>query len=98
MPMDQELIAYLDQRFREISQQIQELRESDRHIMVVVEGLDDKVDMLAEVVAAHDEKTARGFETLRSELGQEIADTRSLLKQSYSDLDRRVKRLEAKAS
>jgi hypothetical protein len=63
-----------------------------------VEGLDDKVDMLAEVVAAHDEKTERGFETLRSELGQEIADTRSLLKQSYSDLDRRVKRLEAKAS
>ena len=71
--MDQELIAYLDRRFAEVSRRfdqqdqrfdqqgrrIDELQESHRHTQVVVEGLRSDVQAVAEGVITVDQKLER---------------------------------------
>jgi hypothetical protein len=85
--MDQELIAYLEQRFNS-------MEEAIRHTDIKVEALRDEVRLVAEAVDINDEKTERRFHALGAELKEEIAGVRSLVKRSYSDLDRRVTELE----
>jgi methyl-accepting chemotaxis protein len=110
--MDQELIAYLDEhfrgideRFRETSQQIQDLRQETsrrfdevhatvRQTDVKVEDLRGKIELVAEGVAMVDEK----LEIFRQEVAREFEETRAFNRSSYRKLDRRVKDLEARAS
>jgi DNA repair exonuclease SbcCD ATPase subunit len=107
--MDQELIAYLDTRFRETSEQIEGLREefigfreetsrgfervdsAIRQTHVTIEGLRGEVRLLAEGVMGADEK----LQTFRAEVKQEFEDTRSLIRSSYAQVDRRVHALES---
>ncbi|MEO6195310.1 MAG: hypothetical protein ABIS20_20005 [Thermoanaerobaculia bacterium] len=100
--MDQELIAYLDARFREASEQVEGLREETsrrfeqvdsaiRQTHVTIEGLRGEVRLLAEGVMGADEK----LQTFRAEVKQEFEDTRSLIRSSYAQVDRRVHALES---
>jgi phage shock protein A len=100
--MDQELIAYLDARFREASQQVEGLREETssrfervetaiRQTQVSVEGVRSGMRLVAEGVMGADEK----LQTFRAEVKQEFEDTRSLIRSSYAQVDRRVHALES---
>ncbi len=90
--MDQELIAYLDTRFRETNQQIAGLREETkqeiRQVYVVIEGLRHEVQLVAEGVKGANER----LDTFKAEVAQEFKDVRSLIHLSYKDLDRRIRR------
>lgn len=68
--MDRELIAYLDERFRETSQQFVDLRkemderfkevnETTRQTLVLVEDLRDEVHLVAEAFLGTDERVTR---------------------------------------
>ncbi|MFL6262149.1 MAG: hypothetical protein ACJ76Y_20830 [Thermoanaerobaculia bacterium] len=90
--MDQELIAFLEARFRETNQQITELREETRQeirqVYVVIEGLRHEVHLVADGVTANNER----LDSFRAEVAQEFRDVRSLIHLSYKDLDRRIRR------
>ncbi len=97
--MDQELIAYLDTRFRKVSQQIADLREETsqnfdrvdgelRKTGVLVEGLRHEVQIVAEGVKGVNER----LDAFKVEVAQEFKDVRSLIHPSYKDLDRRIRR------
>ena len=113
--MDQELIAYLDARFRETNQQIAGLRgefasfreetaqrfegvearlekiaNEVGYAHVKIEDLQGQVRLLAEGVMSSEEK----LQTFRTEIKQEFDDTRSLMRSSYAQVDRRVHSLE----
>ena len=92
--MDQELIAYLDGRFRETSQQIdnrfEQVVDAIRHTRVEVEGLRGDLRLLAEGLLGIDEK----MDAFRGDVTQRIDEVRTFVKISYSDLDRRVHPLE----
>jgi hypothetical protein len=93
--MDQELIAYLDARFRETSQQIDtrfdRVEAAVRHTQVMVEGLRGDMQMLGEGVMASDEK----LQFFRAEVKQEFEETRGLMRSAYAQVDRRVHALES---
>lgn len=100
--MDQELITYLDARFREMSQQIEGFREEAaqrlerveievRHAHVRIEGLHGEVRLLAEGIMGTEEK----LQAFRTEIKQEFDDTRSLMRSAYAQVDRRVHSLES---
>lgn len=82
--MDQELISYLDKRFDKVEQDARETR-------ILLENLQDKVQLVAEGLSA----VVAGFKTHRTDVSEEIQGIRMLVQQSYSDLDRRVRILEA---
>ena len=106
--MDQELIAYLDTRFRETNQQIAGLREEFagfreetsqrlervetevREAHIKIEDLQGQVRLLAEGVMSSEEK----LQAFRAEVKQDFDDTRSLMRSSYAQVDRRVHSLE----
>ena len=66
------------------------LEDTRRHLGVLIENLDGKIQLVAEGVINVDQKIDR----VRVELTGEIAEVKHLLRGSYSDLDRRVRRLE----
>jgi hypothetical protein len=97
--MDQELIAYLDTRFREVSQQITDLREETsrnfdrvdkdiRETGIMVEDVRREVQVVAEGVKGANER----LDAFKAEVAQEFKDVRSLIHLSYKDLDRRIRR------
>lgn len=88
--MDQELIAYLDERFRETLQQIASLREEIRHTHVVVEGLRGDIQLVAEGFIGLDAR----FISFQEQMKQEFQEVRSSFRLPYSDLDRRLSVLE----
>lgn len=96
--MDQELIAYLDERFSEASQQIEGLRvdmmgrlerveEAVRHTQVSLEGLHGEVRLVAEGVMGVGERL--GF--LREDISREAKETDGFLRLSYGTMDRHIK-------
>jgi predicted nucleic acid-binding Zn-ribbon protein len=100
--MDQELIAYLDARFREINQQIAGLREETaqrlekvedeiRQAHVRIESVRDEIRLLAEGVMSSEKK----LQAFRAEVKQEFDEARSLMRSAYAQVDRRVHSLEA---
>lgn len=95
--MDQELVAYLDARFRETAQQMETLQEKTsqeiRQVDVVVEGLRHEVQLVAEGVTNVNER----LDAFRLEVAQEFKDVRSLIHLSYRDLDRRIRGSEGDA-
>jgi len=79
-----------DQLRLEIRESYGELR---RHFGVVAEDLRGQIQLLAEGVSGLRELVEAG----RRETAAEMADLRALIRVSYTDLDRRVSRLEAAA-
>ncbi len=94
--MDHELIAYLDTRFREVSEEIAglraETRQEIRQVYVVIEGLRHEVQLVAEGVTSVGERLGERLDTFKAEVAQEFKDVRSLIHLSYKDLDRRIRR------
>jgi hypothetical protein len=72
----------------------QTAEETRREFHVVAEDLRSTVRQLAEGMAVMDGKNERRFAELSAEVKSESAAIRSLLKLSYTDLDRRVTRIE----
>jgi len=82
--MDQELIAYLDERFREVNERI-------RANGVEIEGLRGDIKQVAEGVAAGNEN----LEAFRTDVDRQFDEVRHLFNTSHSNLHRRVGSLEA---
>jgi len=85
--MDAELRAYLER----IDSRFDETR---RHFDVVAEGTRAEVRLVAEGVTALAERVDRLEHNLREEIRETQRDLTALLTASYTDLDRRVRRLE----
>ncbi len=66
------------------------IEDTRRHLGVLIENLDSKIQTVAEGVITVDRKIDR----VQAELKTEIGEVKTLLRLSYSDLDRRVRRLE----
>jgi archaellum component FlaC len=99
--MDQELIAYFDERFRESSRQIGELREETvrrfervdeaiRHTQIMVEGVRSDIQGVAEGVLGLDERIG----TLKSDLTREIKEIRNFVHLSHEEMRDRMRPLE----
>lgn len=71
------------------------LEDTRRHLGVLIENLDGKIQLVAEGVIAVDQKIDRVHAELKAELNTGIGEVKALLRASYSDLDSRVRRLEA---
>ena len=69
---------------------VEELKTTRRHFDIVAEGLESKVQLVAEAVS----EVLRSVQQLRSDMAAEDHETRTLIKLSYTDLDRRVRQLE----
>jgi predicted nucleic acid-binding Zn-ribbon protein len=103
--MDQELIAYLDERFRQTAEQIGSLRQETaqrfesmesaiRQTHVVVEGLRGDIQLLAEGIIGMEEK----LQSLRDEVSQQFDEVRKSVEVPFKHLDRRVSALESRAA
>ena len=100
--MDQELIAYLDQRFREVREEIassreessrrfEQVDESIRHTGVEVEGLRGQIQLLAEGMISFDQRLT-GFS---GEVRRDLESIRGLFLRLYEALQDRVRTLES---
>lgn len=93
----------VDQRFAGIDQQFAELRreldgrfaEIRRHFDVIGEGLRADIRLVAEGHALLREELRTEVQELRRESEAEHRETRAAIKFSYTELDRRLTRLEA---
>jgi hypothetical protein len=105
--MDQELIAYLDKRFRETSEQIAGLRgelesfrqdTAQRFEKVEAEVLyahikvgNLPIRLLAEGIMSSEER----LQAFRAEVKQEFDETRGLMRSAYAQVDHRLGILES---
>src|SRR3990172_257150 len=71
------------------------LEDTRRHLGVLIENLDGKIQLVAEGVINVDQKIDRVRDELKAELYSEIDGVKTLIRLSYRDLDSRVRRLEA---
>ena len=62
-----------------------------RHMDVLAEATDRKMDRILETLSLLDEKVDRH----QTESRKEFAETRSMIKQSYTSLDQRLSNLES---
>jgi len=81
--MDKELIAYLDERFRESAQQVSQLRD-------LVEGLRDDVQRLADGVIG----ISGRHSAAQAEVARRFDDLEHKVSPLYIDLNRRITFLE----
>ena len=84
----------VSERFEQVDRRFEQVEESIRHTRVELEGLHGEVRLVADGVAAVNEK----LDTSRAEVAREIEETRQLVRLSHRDLDRRVRALEARAA
>lgn len=68
--------------------------ETRRHFDVIAEGMRAEVRLVAEGVTSLAERVDRLEHNLREEIRETRRDLTALLTASYTDLDRRVRRLE----
>jgi hypothetical protein len=71
-----------------------EVDEVKRHFSIVAEGLSSEIRLVADAVAAVDQKLDREIATLRTEMNEQFEETRAMIRLSYSELDRRLRTLE----
>ena len=87
----------MDQRFDTVEQRQdatdRRLEDSRRHLGILIENLDGKIQIVAEGVINVDRKIDR----VQAELKGEIAEVKTFLQVSYAGLDRRVRRLEGES-
>lgn len=72
----------------------EQMEEIKRHFGVVAEGLEHKIQLVAEGVANLDEK----LERFRQEVTEEFKEVKSMIKFSYTELDRRMTTIEGEVS
>jgi predicted nucleic acid-binding Zn-ribbon protein len=89
--MDQELISYLDKRFDALEKRLEKVEKDTSETRILVEDLRDEVQLVADGLAG----MVDSFKVHRAEVSEEIKEIRVFVQQSYSDLDRRVRILEA---
>ncbi len=102
--MDKDLIAYLDERFRESAQQLASFREeaerrfeeTNRHIEHVEDGV-RYTQIMVEGVRGDVQLLAEGVAAFDGKLAahsldlkEEIEEVKALLNLSYGDLNRRI--------
>jgi predicted nucleic acid-binding Zn-ribbon protein len=103
--MDQDLIAYLDERFGENAKQIDTLRQemsgrfevvegAIRQTHVAVEGLRGDIQLLAEGIIGMEEKA----QSFRNEATSQFEEVRKSIEPYFRQLDRRVVLLEDRAA
>jgi predicted nucleic acid-binding Zn-ribbon protein len=103
--MDQDLIAYLDERFRENAKHIDTLRQETagrfealegaiRQTHVAVEGLRGDIQLLAEGIIGMEEKA----QSFRNETTSQFEEVRKSIEPYFRQLDRRVLLLEERAA
>ncbi len=68
-----------------------EVEEIKRHFSVVAEGLEYKIQLLAEGITNVDEK----LERFRQEVKEEFKEAKSMIKFSFAELDRRITAIES---
>lgn len=71
-----------------------EIEEIKRHFGVIAEGLEHKIQLVAEGVANLNEKFDREMTSLREENEAAHREILSAIKFSYAELDRRIRVLE----
>ncbi len=71
------------------------LEDTRRHLGILIENLDGKIQLVAEGVINVDQKIDRVRNELKADLKTEIEGVKTLIRLSYADLDHRVRRLEA---
>jgi len=90
--------AHLSSRLESVSSRTDRLEpaveETRRHFDVVAEGMRSDVRLVAEGVSSLGERVDRLEQNLREEIRETRRDLTALLTASYTDLDRRVWRLE----
>jgi hypothetical protein len=64
--------------------------ETRRHFGVLVEGMETKIDTVADGVVSVNERIVR----LEATMKEEFAEVRAMIKFSHSELDRRLRTLE----
>jgi methyl-accepting chemotaxis protein len=93
--MDQELIAYLDERFNTIDKRFEQvesrLNNSIRQVGVEVEGLRGQIQQVAEGVAA----TNQRIDAFQVQVNERFDEMGKMFHTSHSNLHRRVSSLEA---
>jgi len=96
--MDQDLLAYLDQRFSSIDRRFEEMDkrfdalEADvRKTWISIEDVRGQVRLVAEGVASNNEQLNQH----RVEVARRFDELEALTHNAYVDLDERVRRLEA---
>lgn len=72
----------------------EQMEEIKRYFGVVAEGLERKIQQVAEGVVNLNEKLDREMTTLRQEMRTEFGEVKSMIKFSYTELDRRLGALE----
>ena len=82
----------MDRRFEQVDGRFERGEEALRHTQVSVEGLRGEIRLVAEGVAHTNER----LDSLKTEVAQEFSETRKMIRLGYSDLDRRVRALEAR--
>jgi len=70
------------------------LEDTRRHLGILIENLDGKIQLVAEGVINVDQKIDRVRDELKAELHSEIDGVKTLIRLSYRDLDSRARRLE----
>ncbi len=101
-----EALRHTDQRFAEARLYTneatkslrEEIQDARREFRIVEEALRSEIRLVAEGVAMVDGKVDRLGVELRAEIKAESTATRDLLRLSFSDLDRRVTRIEGELS
>ena len=96
--MDPEVRAEFEETHRRIDTVVAQIQlaaeETRRHFDVVAEGMRADVRLVAEGVVSLGERVGRVGENLRQEIRETRRDLTALITVSYTDLDRRVRRLE----
>ena len=106
--MDQELIQFLETKFREAREVVREemqematglqaeIQESRRYSGVLAEGLRSEIQQVAEGHAILNEKMDRNTETLQEKMDDGFGEVKAMIRLSYAELERRLLQLEAK--
>ena len=71
-----------------------DVSEIKRHFNVVAEGLESRIQRLAEGLVNLDEKVERRFSALETGMNEQFEETRAMIRLSYAELDRRLRTLE----
>jgi predicted nucleic acid-binding Zn-ribbon protein len=85
--MDQDLLAYLDQRFERIDQRLDGMEREIQQTRVVVH---DQIKLLAEGMIGLEDK----IQSFRADVALELAEVQKSIAPYYTYLDSRVHRLE----
>ena len=100
--MDKETRDFLDRKFNAVDEKFagidQKFDETKRYFGVVAEGLRSEIQQVAEGVVNLDEKLDRELTALRQEMRTEFSEVKSMVKFSYTELDRRMMAIESEVT